>query len=286
MSILGNSNYVLANLGQTLPHNYVNPANPTTHINPRMVNMTWLNVTSGEIFTCTDNTPNANVWFGLNDTYISPIRRIDLLLEILHPNIVSLDDSSGNNNDALSMGATRSDGVSYFDSIAFDGAVATKPITGDIGFTTSSSWSLSTWVYQTERSTSGQADILSIGDSGGAWCALNIKDDGTIGGGFDDDVSPVWPFSSQVVPLNTWTHLGVTYNRITDLAQMYSNGVPITTSNSDISGVGSGTATVGYTIGWRYNKDLDHFVGRICMPRAYHCALTSVEMLKLYEEGS
>jgi len=97
----GNQNYVLANLGQTLPHNYVNPANPTTHINPRMVNMTWLNVTSGEIFTCMDNTPNANVWEG--DTgniimYSSP--------SLLLPLDVDFNDNSTNTKTITNSGST------------------------------------------------------------------------------------------------------------------------------------------------------------------------------------
>jgi len=68
--MIGNQNYILANLGQTLPHNYVNPANPTVNVNPPLVNMTWLNNTSSELFICSDNTVGSNVWVGQAGTNI------------------------------------------------------------------------------------------------------------------------------------------------------------------------------------------------------------------------
>ncbi len=61
---LGRQNYSMVNAETNLPHNYINTVNPTIDVNPPIINMTWLNSTTGEIFVCTDNTANLNVWIG------------------------------------------------------------------------------------------------------------------------------------------------------------------------------------------------------------------------------
>jgi len=41
---------------------YINTGNPTASTNPPVALVTWLNATSGSLFTCIDNTTDANVW--------------------------------------------------------------------------------------------------------------------------------------------------------------------------------------------------------------------------------
>ena len=41
---------------------YINTADPTVSVNPRVTPCTWLNEITGYIFVCIDNTLDANVW--------------------------------------------------------------------------------------------------------------------------------------------------------------------------------------------------------------------------------
>lgn len=46
---------------------YALPSDPLATTNPILEGATWVNKATGEIFVCTDNTPNSNVWVGNND---------------------------------------------------------------------------------------------------------------------------------------------------------------------------------------------------------------------------
>jgi sugar lactone lactonase YvrE len=45
---------------------YIQKGNPTIDVNPKTQYATWLNVTSGELWICTDNTKGFNWWKGNN----------------------------------------------------------------------------------------------------------------------------------------------------------------------------------------------------------------------------
>ena len=64
MSYLGQQNYKMVNGRTQLPHNYIYAGNPTIDVNPPLQYMTWMNSSTGVVFTCVDNTPNANIWRG------------------------------------------------------------------------------------------------------------------------------------------------------------------------------------------------------------------------------
>jgi len=68
---LGKQNYKMVNGAVDLPHNYISTSNPTIDVNPHILNMTWLNSVSGEIFVCTDNTIGANSWIGAFRTLVA-----------------------------------------------------------------------------------------------------------------------------------------------------------------------------------------------------------------------
>ena len=44
--------------------NYEMATDPTATTNPVRVPVSWLNITSGELWICTDNTTDANIWKG------------------------------------------------------------------------------------------------------------------------------------------------------------------------------------------------------------------------------
>jgi len=52
---------------------YVKTTNPTVNVNPGFVGATWLNLTTGEVFVCLDNTPGENDWAGQKHTRIGPV---------------------------------------------------------------------------------------------------------------------------------------------------------------------------------------------------------------------
>ena len=51
--------------------NYVNPVNPAVDTNPTVRFATWVNLNTGELFICTDNSPGLNIWVGQSGTTVS-----------------------------------------------------------------------------------------------------------------------------------------------------------------------------------------------------------------------
>lgn len=43
---------------------HIEASDPTTSVNDPVLFTTWLNETTGEIFVCIDNAPDANTWEG------------------------------------------------------------------------------------------------------------------------------------------------------------------------------------------------------------------------------
>ena len=50
---------------------HIETSDPTTSVNDKLLFTTWLNTTTSEIFVCTDNTVDANVWVGQLGTTVS-----------------------------------------------------------------------------------------------------------------------------------------------------------------------------------------------------------------------
>jgi hypothetical protein len=95
----------------------------------------------------------------------------------------------------------------------------------------------------------------------------------------------VWVDSGAIAPLNTWSHVAVTYDN--GLVKTYLNGTLVHTYN------GTGTlltSTTELRIGGRQLTDLQsgflqNFDGRIDEVFIYNQALSAVEMLQLYNAG-
>jgi len=62
MGYLGNSKLVLMEQSAMPVANFEVPADPTASSNPTQVPCSWLNTLTGQVWTCLDNTPDANVW--------------------------------------------------------------------------------------------------------------------------------------------------------------------------------------------------------------------------------
>ena len=51
-------------------YDYVFSSNPTISTNPSTLYATWLNIMTGELFICRDNTMGGNIWIGQAGTSV------------------------------------------------------------------------------------------------------------------------------------------------------------------------------------------------------------------------
>lgn len=90
--------------------------------------------------------------------------------------------------------------------------------------------------------------------------------------------------TSNVIPLNTWTHITIRYNRSAssnERQKIYINGV-VAATNSDNQPLK--TNTVNLEIGRDYNSDNRTFSGRLDEVAIYNKALTDSQIVNLYNE--
>ncbi|MBF4375911.1 LamG-like jellyroll fold domain-containing protein, partial [Vibrio anguillarum] len=90
--------------------------------------------------------------------------------------------------------------------------------------------------------------------------------------------------TSNVIPLNTWTHITIRYNRSAssnERQKIYINGV-VAATNSDNQPLK--TNTVNLEIGRDYNSDNRTFSGRLDEVAIYNQALTDSQIVNLYNE--
>jgi hypothetical protein len=114
--------------------NFEYASNPTVTTNPLKVNMSWLNTLTGEIFVCTDNTVDNNVWTGQLGTNV-PDYGLNTNLLVSY----SFDETSGSAVD---------DSANGFDATVI-GSV-TRSVAGKVGTAYhSSDWSDLNSVYKT-----------------------------------------------------------------------------------------------------------------------------------------
>jgi hypothetical protein len=87
--------------------------------------------------------------------------------------------------------------------------------------------------------------------------------------------------SSLVVPLNTWTFVGYTWNGITDTITVYDNGASQSSAEGSLNTVSSGSAYLGYP-----NYEVGNwFPGSMADVQIYNIALSPAQVASLYTEG-
>jgi hypothetical protein len=184
-------------------------------------------------------------------------------------------DLTTNNNDGTISGATWNSG-GYFD---FDGVddYVNVPDNNSLEWTTSKS--LSVWV-NSNNSSGNKGIVAKTTSSYGNYGWILQQDGGNVKFWFNSGTNfPTTP--ATTLPLNTWTHIVVTYNGSSLL--MYKNKVLVSTLNTSLTpALSSSPLTIG-----RYYSNISnyYFNGQISKTRIYDVTLTQAEITALYNEG-
>jgi hypothetical protein len=180
-------------------------------------------------------------------------------------------DSSGSGNDGTASGAVASSAAKFGSSGFFDGT--NDVITTDGVDTSSGDFTLAAWIYRTEDSASWK-HIFGAESTG---YALGL--DGTNKLRLTRVSRSDATSSNYTPPLNTWTHISVTYKDSTDQLIYYANGNPIATVtySGTAPDAGAKTRYIG-----RSPNYTSWFPGLIDEARIYNRALSGSDIQQLY----
>jgi len=186
-------------------------------------------------------------------------------------------DTSGNDNDGTINGASWVDGK-FGKGLNFDGTndYVNVPDSDSLDVT---SITMSVWVYQKERSAPDYDRPVAKDRA----YEIGIRtDNGNISFAINNDVGWTWRTTDDVVPLNTWTFVAITYDSATGEVKVYKNGVLVHTftESGNISAsaynllIGVYHSSAGNFYGW--------FDGIIDEVGIYNRSLNSSEISDLY----
>ena len=183
-------------------------------------------------------------------------------------------DLTSNANDGAISGATWN-ASGYFD---FDGSNDYVNIPDDNSLEWTTSKSLSVWVNS--NNSSGNKGIVAKTTNASPYGWILQQDGGNVKFWFaSGGIAQITP--ATTLPLNTWTHIAVTYNGSSLL--MYKNNVLVSTLNTSLTPASSSSPL---TIG-RYYSNISnyYFNGQISKARVYDVTLTQAEITALFNEG-
>ncbi len=192
------------------------------------------------------------------------------------------NDSIGSDNGTLTNGPTwQTAGGKFAGALQFDGVNDYVGVgnPANLNFGTSTSFSVSLWVYPT-------ADVGSYDmplNHGGA-AAGNLGYDFELGAApwkanIADASTAVGLTLSGSDHLNTWSHLVIVADRTANTFTAYFNGVQV--DQQSIAGLGSVTATHNFDIGDDYSATYP-FQGKIDDLRVYNYALSAAQVNAIY----
>ncbi len=259
---------------------YIQAGNPTIDVNPGQEGVTWVNMTTGELFVCIDATVDTNIWIGQFGTAI--LYRPSDGMTFCSGDIVSnlVTDISGNDYHMVADGSIPSTKVGLTTMIGpfSTGSQCPRRTTNAADILVNSALTVSYWT-----NCGGNGVIISKGGDGESVSTnlLNIRDNyGFIesGGGANHSYSTT---TSIVYP--DWTHVVITL--IGGHWCTFINGVVVwefdavtpdtTTTNIAIGG----EAEPGVPAGSFANASI------VGLFRFYNRELTITEIQELYNEG-
>ena len=180
-------------------------------------------------------------------------------------------DASGSNNTGTIKAATWSASGHTGAALSFDGTSAWVAIPPSASLSLTNGMTLEAWVRPT-AATGWRSVILKEGTGILSYALYSANDASRPGGFVHNGSADVSVLGTAAVPLNAWTHLGVTYDG--SALRFYTNGVLVKT----VTGVSSiATTTGGLKIGGNSVWG-EYFKGLIDDVRIYNRALSAAEM--------
>lgn len=256
---------------------YVNKGNPTIDVNPRRLYATWFNLTSGELFICTDISTGVNIWVGQLGKTVSTFdpAGTGALVSCYFFND-NLLDSLGV-NDGIEVGTLGYSGVSK-EGKSLTGFTSSNYM--NTGCHVAGHKAVSMWIWVSSTASdphafgnySNGSDGFSIGIKNGNW----------------HGVVPGYAWSSSdtgvSVLLNQWNHIVLNSNYTIGNGEIFLNGSSIkiivgspTTENTYNFYVGG----INYTGTAVYNQLTG---GIVDVLRIYDRELSQTEVTKLFTE--
>ncbi|HET9674929.1 MAG TPA: LamG-like jellyroll fold domain-containing protein [Gaiellaceae bacterium] len=183
----------------------------------------------------------------------------------------SVTDASGNGNAGAISGAAWSTQGKYGSALSFDGVndLVTVPDANSLDFT--SSLTIEAWVFPTD--TSSWHTVVLKEQPGQLVYALYASTDTPGPGGHVFVNGDTWARGPSALPLNTWTHLAVTYDGST--IRLYIGGALAASLGSVVGSMPN--STLPLDIGGN-NVWGEWFAGRIDEVRIYNRALSQTEL--------
>jgi hypothetical protein len=182
----------------------------------------------------------------------------------------SATDASGRGHTATISGAVWTSGGKYGSALAFDGMDDSATVADTSALDLTTGLTIEAWVRPTALA--GWRTVVLKERSSGLSYALYASDDASRASGFVRRSSDVGVVSPAALPLNSWTHLAVTYDGAT--LRLYVNGNQVRSRTQTGAVVTSSNALkIGGNSVWG-----EYFAGLIDDVRIYSKALTVAEI--------
>jgi len=245
---------------------YTSYDNPAVDTNPPSVAMTWCNLTTGEVFVCTDNAIDSNIWVG-SITIIdnSLILDYDFLGNVTSTTVIDL---SGNSNDGTLNNCTVStNGVIFNGSSSY---IDTGYNSLNVNFFTIIIGGTN-YVVGSHETISG-ADQNTNASEDAALYYLKISDPSTQAS-FSRDSSSISSLTSSKIPKD-FIITGVADN---SSSKLFSFGLLVGESTGSVS-LTSQSTSIKVGCGYFARSLVDFFSGELIFFRLFNRPLSDAEV--------
>ena len=178
---------------------------------------------------------------------------------------VQTRDSSGQSNTGTIAGATWTTNGKFGSALSFNGTSAWVTIADANSLDLTTGMTIEAWVNPS--SGTGWRSVVLKETSGGLAYALYSANNGSRPAGYVHTHDDVGVTGTAAVPLNSWTHLALTYDGAT--LRLYVNGILVRSTSGHGAAASAGALRIGGNSVWG-----EYFRGLIDEVRIYNRALT------------